>query len=137
MGYQNNNDDDGVFWMCWEDFKQVWMEITVCARSTDASDLAFDVHEDLGCAGKPIAHTRTILIVYQYSSIFQLLVASDGTGSIKLYTPRADEVHEVDHYLDHLSPRLPFVRGCAASASYRFDPGDMHKSNLGNTRYHT
>eukprot|EP00904_Undaria_pinnatifida_P010244 jgi/Undpi1/634/HiC_scaffold_10.g04098.m1 len=52
VGYQNNSDNDGTFWMCWEDFKQVWMEITVCARSTDASDLALDVHEDLGCAGK-------------------------------------------------------------------------------------
>lgn len=30
---------------------QVWMEITVCSRSTDASDLALDVHEDLGCPG--------------------------------------------------------------------------------------
>ncbi|CAN0466458.1 unnamed protein product [Hapterophycus canaliculatus] len=27
------------------------MEITVCSRSTDASDLALDVHEDLGCVG--------------------------------------------------------------------------------------
>lgn len=32
-------------------FPQVWMEITVCSRSTDASDLALDVHEDLGCPG--------------------------------------------------------------------------------------
>ncbi|CAN0437039.1 unnamed protein product [Pylaiella littoralis] len=50
VGHENN-DNDGLFWMSWEDFRQVWMEITVCSRSTDASDLALDVHEDLGCPG--------------------------------------------------------------------------------------
>lgn len=51
MGHKND-DNDGTFWMCWEDFRQVWMEITVCARSTNASDLSLDVHEDLGCPGE-------------------------------------------------------------------------------------
>lgn len=49
-----NNDNDGVFWMSWDDFRRVWDEITVCARSTDASDLSFDVHEELGCVGELI-----------------------------------------------------------------------------------
>ena len=45
-------DNDGFFWMCWEDFREVWTEITICSRSTDASDLAMDVHEELGCIGE-------------------------------------------------------------------------------------
>lgn len=52
LGFKGKR-NDGMFWMSWDDFRQVWDEITVCARSTDASDLVLDVHEDMGCLGEP------------------------------------------------------------------------------------
>lgn len=57
---QKNDDNDGTFWMAWEDFREVWTEITVCARSTDASDLALDIHEELGCPGELLSWTISV-----------------------------------------------------------------------------
>ncbi|CAM9267912.1 unnamed protein product, partial [Choristocarpus tenellus] len=50
--------NDGRFWMSWEDFREVWTEITICARSRDASDLVLDAHESLGCAGPCVGCTK-------------------------------------------------------------------------------
>ncbi|CAM9414877.1 unnamed protein product [Discosporangium mesarthrocarpum] len=51
---KHRESNDGTFWMCWQDFSKVWSEITICARSRDASDLFLDVNEDLGCPGPTV-----------------------------------------------------------------------------------
>lgn len=37
--------------MLWEDFREIWTDITICPKGTD-SDLALEIHEDLGCPGE-------------------------------------------------------------------------------------
>lgn len=44
------DDDDGSFWMSFEDFQKTYTTIYVCDRTT-SSDLHLDVNEDDGCCG--------------------------------------------------------------------------------------
>lgn len=42
--------EDGIFWMEWIDFKDIFNVIQVCDRST-FKDIQLDVDEELGCLG--------------------------------------------------------------------------------------
>ena len=42
------DDDDGSFWMAWEDFSRIFASIDVCARSTGLRDLNLDAMESDG-----------------------------------------------------------------------------------------
>jgi len=48
---EKSDSNDGVFWMCWEDFVKHFKTIDVCSRTTGFGDLALDVREDEGCIG--------------------------------------------------------------------------------------
>jgi len=45
-----SHDNDGSFWMPWDDFQRIFSVISVCDRSTNR-DLAMDVHEEMGSCG--------------------------------------------------------------------------------------
>ena len=43
-------EDDGKFWMRWDDFSRVFQTVDVCSRSTGVHDLHLDVNESDGWA---------------------------------------------------------------------------------------
>mmetsp|Transcript_29289 Transcript_29289/g.85881 ORF Transcript_29289/g.85881 Transcript_29289/m.85881 type:complete len:491 (-) Transcript_29289:376-1848(-) len=44
------DDNDGTFWMSWEDFSKFYTRIDICQRSTGLNDLNIDLKEADGCA---------------------------------------------------------------------------------------
>ena len=44
------DEDDGSFWMPWEDFSRIFKRVGVCDRTT-SSDLRLEVLEDYGACG--------------------------------------------------------------------------------------
>ena len=49
---QKTDETGKIFWMSWEDFRQIWTDITICCRSTLVSDITLEIHDDLGCPGE-------------------------------------------------------------------------------------
>eukprot|EP00450_Noctiluca_scintillans_P030617 CAMPEP_0194542008 /NCGR_PEP_ID=MMETSP0253-20130528/83263_1 /TAXON_ID=2966 /ORGANISM="Noctiluca scintillans" /LENGTH=450 /DNA_ID=CAMNT_0039388577 /DNA_START=28 /DNA_END=1381 /DNA_ORIENTATION=- len=48
LGFTPQN--DGAFWMCWEDFLKHWSTIGVVDRTVDVNTLRLQVEDDSGCA---------------------------------------------------------------------------------------
>lgn len=49
--YTTTNQDDGIFWMSWDQFQQHYGTIDICDRTTGFRDLAIDLNEEEGCPG--------------------------------------------------------------------------------------
>ena len=44
-------EEDGMFWMSWQDFQLYFDQVDICHRSIDVNELYLDVHEDQGFCG--------------------------------------------------------------------------------------
>jgi calpain-15 len=54
LGQFNEDDDDGCFWMSFEDFIVHFSSVDVCFRRTGLDDMVLDVKEEMGCVGPAI-----------------------------------------------------------------------------------
>jgi hypothetical protein len=50
MRLRPKDEDDGSFWMPWDEFSRIYTRVQVCDRST-GRDLKLDVKEDFGACG--------------------------------------------------------------------------------------